>query len=77
MLGGGWSKETVLTFEVPVPLANGVFTLLDATPVPISNEEAASSGSRHIQAPGWPLVFERQPNRYKLLGEDPSRPTLH
>ncbi len=43
MLGGGWSKEIDLTLGVPVPIADGMLTLVDATPVPIGGETAASA----------------------------------
>jgi len=43
VLGGGWSKEIDLTLGVPVPVADGMLTLVDATPVPISGETAAST----------------------------------
>ncbi|MCW0414298.1 hypothetical protein NB689_000052 [Xanthomonas sacchari] len=43
MLGGGWSKEMDLTLGVPVPVADGMLTLVDATPVPIASETAASA----------------------------------
>jgi hypothetical protein len=43
VLGGGWSKELDLTLGVPVPVADGMLTLVDATPVPISGETAASA----------------------------------
>ncbi len=43
VLGGGWSKEMDLTLGVPVPVADGMLTLVDATPVPISGETVASS----------------------------------
>ncbi|WP_295973474.1 hypothetical protein [uncultured Xanthomonas sp.] len=43
VLGGGWSKEMDLTLGVPVPVADGMLTLVDATPVPIASETAASA----------------------------------
>ncbi|MBO9883564.1 hypothetical protein [Xanthomonas sacchari] len=43
VLGGGWSKEMDLTLGAPVPVADGMLTLTDATPVPISGENAASA----------------------------------
>jgi hypothetical protein len=43
VLGGSWSKEVDLTLGVPVPVADGMLTLVDATPVPISGETAAST----------------------------------
>ncbi|WP_428695964.1 hypothetical protein [Stenotrophomonas chelatiphaga] len=36
VLGGGWSKELDLTLGVPVPVADGMLTLVDATPVPVT-----------------------------------------
>lgn len=43
VLGGGWSKEMDLTLGTPVPVADGMLTLTDATPAPISGESAASA----------------------------------
>ncbi|MDR6672843.1 hypothetical protein [Xanthomonas sp. 1678] len=43
VLGGGWSKEIDLTLGVPVPVADGMLTLVDATPVPVGSETAASA----------------------------------
>ncbi|PWH25139.1 hypothetical protein [Xanthomonas perforans] len=43
VLGGSWSKEVDLTLGVPVPVADGMLTLVDATPVPIASETAASA----------------------------------
>lgn len=43
VLGGGWSKEIDLTLGVPVPVADGMLTLVDATPVPVASETAASA----------------------------------
>jgi hypothetical protein len=43
VLGGGWSKEVDLTLGIPVPVADGMLTLVDATPVPIASETAASA----------------------------------
>ncbi|WP_429002257.1 hypothetical protein [Xanthomonas sacchari] len=43
VLGGGWSKEMDLTLGIPVPVADGMLTLVDATPVPIASETAASA----------------------------------
>lgn len=36
VLGGGWSKQIDLTLGVPVPIADGMLTLVDATPVPVT-----------------------------------------
>ncbi|WP_267102482.1 hypothetical protein [Xanthomonas sacchari] len=43
VLGGGWSKEVDLALGVPVPVADGMLTLVDATPAPIASETAASA----------------------------------
>ncbi|WP_295945674.1 hypothetical protein [uncultured Xanthomonas sp.] len=43
VLGGGWSKEMDLTLGVPAPIADGMLTLVDATPVPIASETDASA----------------------------------
>lgn len=43
VLGGGWSKEVDLTLGVPVPVADGILTLVDATPVPVGSGTAASA----------------------------------
>ncbi|KAA8921395.1 hypothetical protein GIY21_20320 [Xanthomonas sontii] len=43
VLGGGWSKEIDLTLGTPVPVADGMLTLTDATPMPIIGESAASA----------------------------------
>ncbi len=42
VLGGGWSKQIDLTLGIPVPVADGILTLVDATPVPVGSETAAS-----------------------------------
>ncbi|MDM7555206.1 hypothetical protein [Xanthomonas fragariae] len=39
VLDGGWSQQIDLTLGVPVPVADGMLTLVDATPVP-SNGKA-------------------------------------
>jgi len=44
VLGGGWSKQIDLTLGIPVPVADGMLTLVDATPVPIVGVTAASAG---------------------------------
>lgn len=43
VLGGGWSKEIDFTLGVPAPVADGMLKLVDATPVPIPGETAASA----------------------------------
>jgi hypothetical protein len=43
VLGGGWSKELDLTLGVPVPVADGMLTLVDASPVPITGETPGSA----------------------------------
>ncbi|WP_169332028.1 hypothetical protein [Xanthomonas vasicola] len=45
VFGGGWSKQVELTLGIPVPVADGMLTLVDATPVPI-NQTAAGSAAR-------------------------------
>lgn len=42
VLGGGWSKQIDLTLGIPVPVADGILTLVDATPVPVCSDAAAS-----------------------------------
>lgn len=46
VLGGGWSKQIDLTLGIPVPVADGMVTLVDATPVPINGKSAALSAAR-------------------------------
>lgn len=36
VLGGGWSQQMDLTLGVPTPVADGMLTLVDATPVPVT-----------------------------------------
>lgn len=36
VLGGGWSKQMDLTLGVPALVADGMLTLVDATPVPVA-----------------------------------------
>lgn len=43
VLGGGWSKQMDLTLGVPVPVADGMLTLVDATPVPVTTETTAAA----------------------------------
>lgn len=43
VLGGGWTKELDLTLGVPVPVADGMLTLVDATPVPVAGETSRSA----------------------------------
>ncbi|WP_432816495.1 hypothetical protein [Xanthomonas hortorum] len=38
VMGGGWSKQIDLTLGMPVPVADGMLTLVDATPVPINGK---------------------------------------
>ena len=42
VFGGGWSKEVDLILGVPVPVADGLLTLIDATP----NRLTAARGKR-------------------------------
>ena len=46
VLGGGWAKQIDLTLGVPVPVADGMLTLVDAIPVPINGDTAISSTAR-------------------------------
>ncbi|CEJ43799.1 conserved hypothetical protein [Xanthomonas citri pv. bilvae] len=46
VLGGGWSKQVDLTLGIPVPIADGMLTLVDATPPPIAPETAARAAAR-------------------------------
>ncbi|MCF8825475.1 hypothetical protein KIP45_05095 [Xanthomonas campestris pv. raphani] len=46
VMGGGWSKQIDLTLGVPVPVADGMLTLVDATPVPLSGEAVPASAAR-------------------------------
>ncbi|ASL02934.1 hypothetical protein XcvCFBP7113P_11205 [Xanthomonas citri pv. vignicola] len=41
-----WSKQVDLTLGIPVPIADGMLTLVDATPAPIAPETAARSAAR-------------------------------
>ncbi|WDK82608.1 hypothetical protein [Xanthomonas campestris] len=46
VMGGGWSKQVDLTLGIPVSVADGMLTLVDATPVLISGHTAMSSTAR-------------------------------
>ncbi|MBB3842756.1 putative small lipoprotein YifL [Xanthomonas arboricola] len=46
VMGGGWSKQIDLMLGIPVPVADGMLTLVDATPVPISGHTPMSSTAR-------------------------------
>ncbi|WP_058363012.1 hypothetical protein [Xanthomonas translucens] len=46
VLGGGWSKQIDLTLGIPVPVADGTLTLVDATPAPIDGKTAPPSSAR-------------------------------
>ncbi|MFB9037944.1 hypothetical protein [Xanthomonas arboricola] len=46
VMGGGWSKQIDLTLGVPVPVADGMLTLVDATPVPLSGYAVPASAAR-------------------------------
>lgn len=46
VLGGGWSRQIDLTLGVPVPVADGMLTLMEATPVPVDGETAPLSTAR-------------------------------
>ncbi|MCC8619882.1 hypothetical protein [Xanthomonas vesicatoria] len=44
--GGAWSKQVDLTLGVPVPVADGLLTLVEATPVPVTEQAAPPSAAR-------------------------------
>ncbi|MEA9482336.1 hypothetical protein JH302_00430 [Xanthomonas campestris] len=46
VIGGGWSKQVDLTLGIPVPVADGMLTLVNATPVPIDGDTSMSSTAR-------------------------------
>ncbi|MEA9577440.1 hypothetical protein VC218_00455 [Xanthomonas nasturtii] len=46
VFGGGWSTQVDLTMGIPVPVADGMLTLVDATPVPISGKAVPASVAR-------------------------------
>lgn len=46
VLGGGWSQQIDLTLGVPVPVADGMLTLVDATPVPINGKATPLPAAR-------------------------------
>ncbi|MEA9733306.1 hypothetical protein [Xanthomonas campestris] len=46
VMGGGWSKQVDLTLGMPVPVADGMLTLVDATPVPLNGEAVPASAAR-------------------------------
>lgn len=46
VLGGGWSRQVDLTLGIPVPIADGMLTLVEATPVPIAPQTADRSAAR-------------------------------
>ncbi|WP_126941819.1 MULTISPECIES: hypothetical protein [unclassified Xanthomonas] len=46
VLGGGWSKQIDLTLGVPVPVADGQLTLVDATAPPADSATASTSAMR-------------------------------
>ena len=46
VMGGGWSKQVDLTLGMPVPVADGMLTLVDATPLPLSGEAVPASAAR-------------------------------
>lgn len=43
VMGGGWSKQLDLTLGIPVPVADGMLTLINATPVPIAGASARAA----------------------------------
>ncbi|CAD7347232.1 hypothetical protein [Xanthomonas arboricola] len=46
VFGGGWSQQIDLTLGVPVPVADGMLTLVDATPVPLNGKATALPAAR-------------------------------
>ncbi|WP_205393954.1 hypothetical protein [Xanthomonas hydrangeae] len=46
VMGGRWSKQIDLTLGIPVPVADGMLTLVDATPMPLSGETVPASAAR-------------------------------
>ena len=46
VIGGGGSKQIDLTLGMPAHVADGMMTLVDATPVPIDGDTAMSSTAR-------------------------------
>jgi len=46
VLGGGWSKQIDLTLGVPVAVADGQLTLVDATAPPADSATASTSNMR-------------------------------
>lgn len=46
VLGGGWSQQIDLTLGVPVLVADGMLTLVDATPVPINGKATPLPAAR-------------------------------
>ncbi|WP_311238922.1 MULTISPECIES: hypothetical protein [unclassified Xanthomonas] len=46
VFGGGWSTQVDLTLGIPVPVADGMLTLVDATPVPIGGKAVPASVAR-------------------------------
>ncbi|OBR75858.1 hypothetical protein A7D35_09490 [Xanthomonas arboricola] len=46
VLGGGWSKQIDLTLGVPVPVADGQLTLVDATAPPADSATASTANMR-------------------------------
>jgi hypothetical protein len=43
VIGGGWSKQLDLTLGAPTAVADGMLTLVDATPVPVTGETSGSA----------------------------------
>lgn len=43
VMGGGWSKQLDLTLGIPVPVADGMLTLVNATPAPIVGASASTA----------------------------------
>lgn len=64
VLGGGWSKQVDLTLGIPVPIADGILTLVDATPPPIARKpphalrHASPSHSKAVASQAGPEGYD-------------------
>ncbi|AKU50175.1 hypothetical protein VB145_20385 [Xanthomonas arboricola] len=46
VIGGGWSQQVDLTLGIPVPVADGMLTLVGATPASTKIEQMQSAATR-------------------------------
>ncbi|MEA5125873.1 hypothetical protein VB146_18875 [Xanthomonas floridensis] len=46
VFGGGWSKQVDLTLGTPVPVADGMLALVEATPAPFDGKAIQASAAR-------------------------------